>query len=167
MPRRGFLDKPLLQSDKFGRGFDLVGSRVREVDRDLCPDAAGTGAHDDDAAAEEDGFLDIVGNEQHDLLVALPDAEQHFLHQHARLIVERTEGLIEQEDLWVIGKRTRDRGTLLHAAGELLRPMPLEARQADALDEPSAILPRSDLERPRSRRPNAIFSRTVNQGNSV
>ena len=111
---------------------------MREADRELCLDAAGTGAHDDDAAAEEDGFLDIVGNEQHGLLVALSDAEQHFLHQHARLIVERTEGLIEQEDLWVIGKRTRDRGRCSMPPDgcfgqRLSKPDP-------TLDEPSAIL---------------------------
>src|SRR6266849_11085089 len=68
-------DKPFFQPDEFGRGLDLVGSRVGQIDHDLSLDAAGTCAHDDDAAAEEDCLFDVVGDEQHGFLVAFPDAE--------------------------------------------------------------------------------------------
>src|SRR6185369_1475123 len=129
------LDEPFLQTDEFRRGLDLVRSRVGQVDCDLGLDAAGTGAHDDDAAAEENRLLDIMGDEQHGLLLAFPDAEQHFLHQHTGLIIQRPERFVEQQDLGVVGKRTRNRRALLHAAGELLWPVVFEAGQADPLDE--------------------------------
>jgi hypothetical protein len=58
-------------------------------------DAAGTGTHDDDAAVEDYGFLDIVSNEHHVLLVALPDTRAAFPASSMRGFVERTEGLIE------------------------------------------------------------------------
>src|SRR3954453_10754013 len=129
------LDQPFLQLDEFGRGLDLVGARMRQVHVDLGLDAAGACAHHDDAAAEENPFLDVGGPEQHGLLVALPDREQHFLHQRSRLVVERAEGLVEQQDLRIIGERACDRGALLHAAGELLWPVVLEAGQTDLADE--------------------------------
>src|SRR3954453_4204203 len=129
------LDQPFLELDEFRRRLDLVGARMRQVYGNLGLDAAGARAHDDDAAAEEDRFLDVVGHEQHGLLVALPDAEQHLLHQGTRLVVEPTEGLVEKQDLWIIGKRTSDRGALLHAAGELFRPVVLKASQPDLADE--------------------------------
>ncbi|MHC2561173.1 hypothetical protein ACVIVD_003167 [Bradyrhizobium liaoningense] len=125
----------LLELDEFRRGLDLVRARMRQVHIDFGLDAAGTRTHDDDAAAEEDRFLDVVGHEQHRLLVALPDPEQHFLHQGAGLVVQCAEGLVEQEDLRIIGERTCDGRALLHAAGELLWPMVLEARQSDLADE--------------------------------
>src|SRR4051794_28366007 len=130
-----FFHQPFLQRDKLRRGLDLVGSWMRQVDRDLSLDAAGPGAHHDDAAAEKDRLLDVVGDEQHRLLVALPDAEQQFLHQGAGLVVERAERLVEEQDFWIVGKGARDRGALLHAAGQLLRPVVLETGEANALDK--------------------------------
>ena len=45
---------------------------MRQIDRNLGLDAAGTCAHDDDTAAEEDGFFDVMRYKQHGLLVAFP-----------------------------------------------------------------------------------------------
>src|SRR3954453_18040171 len=66
------LDQTFLQLDEFGRGLDLVGARMRQTPGYLCLEPAGTRAHDHDPAAEEDRFLDVVGHEQHRLLVAFP-----------------------------------------------------------------------------------------------
>src|SRR5207237_297208 len=57
------------------------------------------------------------------------------LHQHTGLVVERAERLVEQQDLGIIGERTRNGAALLHAAGQLLRPVVLEAVQPNLLDE--------------------------------
>ena len=118
--------------------------------------------------ADEDRLLDVVGDEQHGLALALPDAEQQFLHQRAGLVVERAERLVEQQDLGIVGERARDRGALLHAAGELLGKVIVEAAQAD-LREPFVARSRccSRAGTPFSRRPKAMFSATVSQGNSV
>src|SRR5689334_24745790 len=101
-------DQALLQGDEFGGRLDPVGAWMWQIDRYLSLDAAGTRAHDDNVAAEEDCFLDVVGDEEHRLLVALPDPKQHLLHQRARLVVERAKGYIEQQDLWIIGKGARN-----------------------------------------------------------
>ena len=64
------------------------------------------------------------------LRCCLPDAEQQLLHQLARLVVERAEGLVHQQHARVVGQRARDRGALLHAARQLLRVVLVEALQA-------------------------------------
>ena len=48
-------------------------ARPRQVDRDRLDDAAGRGAHDADAVGEIDRFVDVVGDEDDRLAVALPD----------------------------------------------------------------------------------------------
>src|SRR5262249_20672528 len=121
-------DKPLLQPDEFGRGLDLVRAGMGQIDHDLGLDAAGTRAHYNDAAAQEDSLFDIVRDEQHGLLVAFPDPEQHFLHQRSGLIIQRPERLVEQQDLGIVGEGTRDGRALLHAAGQLLRPVIFKSR---------------------------------------
>src|SRR5260370_28571806 len=65
-------DEPFFQPDEFGRGLDLVGSRVRQIDHDLCLDGAVTCDHDYDTAAEEDLIFDILGVDQLRLLDSCP-----------------------------------------------------------------------------------------------
>src|SRR5262249_12219179 len=84
---------------------------------------------------EEDRLLDVMGDEQHCLALAFPDAEQELLHQRAGLVVERAERLVEEENRWIVGESARDRGALLHAARELLGMVVLET------DEPDAVHP--------------------------
>src|SRR5918992_2972616 len=108
-------------------------ARVRKVDGDLRFDASRAGGHDDDAGGQEDRLLDVVRDEEHRLALTLPNAEEKLLHESAGLVVEGAEGLVEEEDFRVVGERTRDGGALLHAAGELLGIVILEAGEADLL----------------------------------
>ena len=82
----------------------------------------------------EDGLLDVVRDEQHGLAIGFPEREQQFLHQRSRLVVERAEGLVEEQDLRLVGERACDRRALLHAAGQHLRKVVLEPRQADLVE---------------------------------
>jgi hypothetical protein len=75
-----------------------------------------------------------VGHEQDRLAVRLPDPEQQLLHQRARLVVQGAERLVEEQDLRIVRQRAREGGALLHAAGQHLRVVRLEAAQPDALD---------------------------------
>ena len=54
--------------------------------------------------------------------------------------VERAEGLVEQQDLRIVGERPGERGALLHAAGEHLGVVVLEASQTGFLNEGSGFL---------------------------
>ena len=101
-------------------------------------DAARPRRHHRHAVGEIDRLLHVVGDEDHGLRRALPDAQQLALHQPAGLRVERAERLVHQQDLGIEGERARDRGALLHAAGKLRGVAVLEAVQADQLDEIAA-----------------------------
>ncbi len=61
--------------------------------------------------------------------------EQLGLHHLARLCVQRGEGLVHQQDGRVDGQRAGEVRPLLHAAGELVRVVLLEAAQPDHLDQ--------------------------------
>ena len=77
--------------------------------------------HHIDTVTEQDRFVDVVGNEQHGLVRGLPDVEQQFLHQSPCLVVERAERLVHQQNRRIVGECPRQRHTLHHPAGKLLR----------------------------------------------
>ena len=118
-----------------GLGLEDVRVVLVELGVDDGLDAAGPRRHHRDAVGEIDRLLHVVGDEDHGLGRALPDAQQLGLHQAARLRVERAERLVHQQDVRIEGERARDRGALLHAAGELRGIAVLEAGEADQLDE--------------------------------
>src|SRR2546421_11223688 len=55
-------------------------ARAGKVDAHLFADASGAGGEDDDAVAEEDGLLDVVGDEDGGLARALPELDPLLLH---------------------------------------------------------------------------------------
>ena len=65
----------------------------------------------------------------------LPDAQQLDLHQVAGLRVERRERLVHQQHVGIGGERAGEADALLHAAGQLVREMALEAGEPDHLDQ--------------------------------
>src|SRR5688572_27425334 len=114
--------------------------RMRQRDRHDALDAPRARRHHGDAVRHEDRLVDVVRDEEHRLAVGLPDAEQELLHQSARLVVERAERLVEEEDLRIVGERTGERCALLHAARELLRVVIFEAFEADLGDQCIGLL---------------------------
>ena len=128
------LGEARLEGRECGARLHRVVARMGQVDGDVGLDPSGARRHHDDAVAEEDRLLDVVGDEQHGLALPLPDPEQEFLHERTGLVVERAEGLVEEQDGRIVGERPGDRGALLHAARELLRIVLLEAAQSDLLD---------------------------------
>src|SRR5256712_3630932 len=94
-------------------------ARAREVDAHLLADARRAGGEDDDAIAEEDGLLDVVGNEDDGLARAIPELDQLFLHGLARLRVEGAEGVVHQQHLGIDRQDARERHALLHSARQL------------------------------------------------
>ena len=95
----------------------------------------GPAGEDDDAVGQIDRLVDLVGDEQHGLSGFRPDLQQLLLHRFAGLRVERCERLVHQQDLRVHDQRAREIDALLHAAGELVGIMVLEAGEADHVDE--------------------------------
>src|SRR5260370_31634612 len=98
-------------------------------------DASGPCGHDGDPLREVDGFVHIVGDEDHGFARFLPDGEQLALHQAAGLCVEGAERLIHQQDARVECERSGDGDALFHAARELRRITLLKPREADEIDK--------------------------------
>src|SRR5690242_21828227 len=69
----------------------------------------------------------------------LPDRKQLLLHDASRLRIEGAERFIHEQNVRRDRQRARDRGALLHAAGELARIGVLEARELNQID----VVPRT------------------------
>src|SRR6266550_8079168 len=65
----------------------------------------------------------------------LPDPQELLLEESPSLLVQRTEGLIHQEDLWINGQCPCKPDPLLHAARQLTRQATLEPGEADRRNE--------------------------------
>ena len=120
--------------------LELGGAAVAgavEADRDLGLDAAGVGAEHDDAVGEQDGLLDVVGDDQDRLggeLAARPQLEQLAAEVLGGEDVERAERLVHEQDVRLDDQRAGEAHALAHAAGELLGVGGLEAVEADQVD---------------------------------
>ena len=95
----------------------------------------GPRAHHGDAIGQIDRLVDLMRDEQHGLARLAPDLQQLGLHVLARLRVERGERLVHQQHHRIRRQRPGQVDALLHAAGQLRRIVPLEAGEADQLDE--------------------------------
>ena len=106
---------------------DFGGARARQLDRHHALHLAGPVGHHQHAVGELHRLGDVVGDQQAGLLQLVLDLQHLVAEQEARLLVERAERLVHQQDLRLRGERARDRDALAHAAGELGRIAPLEA----------------------------------------
>src|SRR5207244_1444891 len=80
--------------------------------------------------------------------------KQLELQNLARLRVDGRERLVHQQHFWLDRESTREAGSLLHAAGELVRVRLLESVEADELDELRNLF--VDLALRRAREPQAV-----------
>ena len=96
-------------------------------------DLARTRRHDDEAGGEEDRLLDRVGDEEDQVARAVPHVEDQLLQLLAGQRVERAQRLVHQQHFRTAGERAGDADALLHAAGQLVDHLGLEAGQSDQL----------------------------------
>src|SRR5436190_11666601 len=92
----------------------------RQVYRNDALDPARPLRHDDDAVAHVNRFVDVVRHEQHRRPARLPKPQHFVLHPHPGKGVERAEGLVEEQDLWMIYEGASERDPLGHAAREMM-----------------------------------------------
>jgi hypothetical protein len=95
-------------------------------------------AHHGDPVGEPERLRLIVGNEHGSDADRPLDGAQLVAHLLAELAVQRGQRLVEQQDPRPVDERARQRHALLHAAGELRRPLALaalEAHQGKGLDD--------------------------------
>src|ERR1700760_2877977 len=120
-------------------------TQAREGDAVFALDASRTPAHDDDAVGHADGFADVVRDQDDGLVLVTQDRSDLVGERQARLIVERREWLVEQQEVRLAAERARQRHTLAHAAGQLARQRVDELRQALARPQIQRALPRRAL----------------------
>ena len=75
----------------------------------------------DDAVCQQNGFVDVVGDENDGLFFLRPDRLDLGLQLGAGKRIKRRQRLVEQQHLRIHGKRAGDRNALAHAAGKLRR----------------------------------------------
>ena len=90
-------------------------------------DAAGPRGHHADAVGQVRGLAQVVGHEQHRGPLVDPELLHDVPQLFARELVERAEGLVEQQQLRVVDQRAAQRRALQHAARQLPRPLVAEA----------------------------------------
>ena len=98
---------------------------------------AGIAAEHDDAVGEQDGFFNVVGDQEDGLgghgLVG-PELEQFTAQVFGGEHVEGAEGLVHEEDFGLDDQGAGKADALLHAAGQFLGIGGFEAVQADRVE---------------------------------
>jgi hypothetical protein len=94
-------------------GFE--GARPGNPDLDDLAHAGGTRAEDNYLIGKKHGFADIMGDKQHGLASARPDLGQLDLQFFAGLGIDRSERLVEKQNIGVDREGACEVGTLLLA----------------------------------------------------
>ena len=100
-------------------------------------------AEDDDAVRQNDGFLDVVGDDEHGArgdLVAEPELEQFAAQRFRRKHIERGKRLVHEEHFRFDNQCAGHAYALLHAAGKLLGVSRLETVQPDGVQDAQSAL---------------------------
>ncbi len=80
------------------------------------------GLQDQHPVGQRDGFVDVVGHEQHTEAVLTPEVEQQRAHAQPGQRVERAERLVEQQQVRLGHQRTGQRNPLRLTTGQRQRP---------------------------------------------
>ena len=105
--------------------------------RSVATTRPGTRREHDDAIAEHECLLDVVGDRAR---VARQRPRQPGLHLLARQCIERGERLVEAQQRASREQRAREGDALAHAARQPARARALEARQAEVGEQPAGLL---------------------------
>jgi len=122
--------------DELGEGLGFAVSGLGHLDQEVGADVAGIAAEHDDAIGEQDGFFNVVGDQEDGLgghgLVG-PELEQFRAEVLGGEHVEGAEGLVHEENLRLDDEGAGKADALLHAAGELLGVSSFKAVEADGV----------------------------------
>ena len=113
-------------------GVGRAAPKLGKLDPVLRLDAARTPAHDHDAVGHADGLADVMGHQDDGLVLGREDAGDLVGQREPRLVVERRERLVEQQEIGLRAERARERRALPHAAGKLVRQAVHEFAEAVA-----------------------------------
>ncbi len=133
---------------------DLAESRVaddravalaRPTGLDDLDETAGPRRHDADAVRQHGRLVERMGDQQHGGAGLAPQPQQLVAHQQPRLLIERAERLVEQDEARLQHQGAGDAHALAHAAGKLRRigaANSLQPHESQRVLDPAARLPR-------------------------
>jgi hypothetical protein len=123
--------------------------------------------HDADAARQSHGLLLIVGHDHEGHAELILQADQLELRVLAQFLVERAQGLVEQQQLGPLDQRTRQRHALTLAARQLVRLALGEIAQFHQVEHGGHALLNFELGHAVLFQPKATFCSTFMCGNSA
>src|SRR5262245_50385774 len=88
--------------------------------------------HHDDTVGEENSLADRMGDENNRLPLLARQVMEVEAHLVARNGIERTEGLVHQQQVGIVYERAHDRGALVHSTGQLVGKAVGEVAESDA-----------------------------------
>src|SRR5216683_2620096 len=113
---------------------DLAWPGPLERNRNPRLDPSRPTAHDVYDVPEEHRLTDVVGDEHRGPVHSRRQQRELVLEYLLREGIEGTERLVHEQQRRIHGERTGQVGSLLHAAGDLVRIVGRESRQPDELD---------------------------------
>ena len=124
--------------DELGEGGGFAVAGVGERDLEVGADVAGIAAEHDDAVGEQDGFFDIVGDDEDGLCgdgLLLPEFEEFRAEVFGRQHVQRAEGLVHEEDFGLDDQGAGEADALAHAARKFFGIRRLEAVETNGIED--------------------------------
>src|SRR5262245_3122999 len=106
-----------------------------ELDRDDFLYPAWPRGHHDDAVGKKNSLADRMGDEDNRLALLARQMMEVETHLIARDGVERTEGLVHQQQAGIVYERAHDRGALVHSTGQLVGKAVGEIAESDAAEQ--------------------------------
>src|SRR5947208_3287086 len=116
---------------------------MRNINFEVRVDMRGMAAENDDTVGEDDGFFDIVSNDENRArgnLVTEPELEELAAEGFRGEDVKRGERLVHKEHFGLDDECAGDADTLLHATGKFLGVGGLETVEADGVNDAQGAL---------------------------
>ena len=110
-------------------------ARPRQADHDAFDDAPRPRSHDQHLVGEIDRLDQTMGDEQDGRTAALLHAQKLFPHPRPRLLVERAERLVHQQQARIADEAAGNGDALLHAAGQFVREAAREIDKPDKVEQ--------------------------------
>src|SRR6266508_1920831 len=119
-------------------GLDAAGPG--RVDRELGRHPPGTAGQQHHAVTQADRLAHVVGDEDHGQAGGLPELLELVVEQVAGDRVQRTERLVHEQHVGLLGQGAGERDPLAHAAGQLVGALGGELGQPDLGQQPGCCL---------------------------
>lgn len=125
----------VVEGEVLGLAGEVGGSGEGEGDGNGAFGAEGELFSDDDALAEVDGFVDVVGDDDEEAVPFLPEGMEEVVHALPGVDIEGGEGFVEEDDLGFCCEAASEGEAFAHTAGEFGGVLVFVASESDVVEE--------------------------------